>query len=1299
MNQREYIRHQVMMPVSVESDSFSPQPGEMRNFCLGGLLLAMPGSASFVQRVVEGDTLTVLFDVQGSRGPRRLTLPARVVRRETETLGLAFEQPDTGMLLALQNHVRTLIDQRHDVDPGADRDPVRERQAVRKVIACVTEFCEGALASFFPAARAALEEEASHAHSNELEHIYFEAGRLLNRYAEPLAESFVNRSTARLNQLMKGMRETGEEEATPEPRLSLVDKAVFEDWLTLKVMASRAETHFHDDLLQLQLRFDRLFGISLNARRNPLAPSIICTAFGESLRRLALKEKTDRVILDVFEKQVVDKLGDLYREVNAQLASEGVLPDLDIGRYLSQRYGHPQADARSGRKQSGKTEVAKTSPQSDATENPATEVDAPRPPDNVHDISSAPGRAPVSSPTTGSPAGGASAQRSSGSAPPAGGAAVQRFAQEQHIARNAYAAVKRLLAQRAAPAPVVSADGSAARVIEPPRVDDMLATLQSSEPEVERPLAERVNETVSSSEGQDARLPDDARTAIDVIHHLFEGIMNNPALSQRVRGAIRRLEVPFLRLLLHEDAFLHEESHPARQILNHMARLGTRGSRNLDRHEQEIEQTVDHIVEHYHGDIDVFSASVESLEKLAAAEQSLYQRNVRRVSEACDGQQKLVAARRMVRQELEQRLGGRRIPRAVVSLVDAGWRELLVQTLLRDGEDSRNWLHFMGVIDRMLDAVQEPPESKELTGLLALIKGGLSRVDNSQLKNQRLVGELRALLSATSRKQSAPVMMDLPAGLLQGLGGDENDTQDSPGDPRWLRRAQRYDVGDWFARDEQDNPTMVRIAWVADDRQRFVFVNHQGMKLLELTAGEFATQLASGNMRHTDNLDAPAMDRGLESMVQGIYNQMAHQATHDDLTGLVNRREFERRLRQRLIDGDEPGSLLHIDIDKFELINNMGGHPAGDEMIRAMAAEIAEAFPNALIGRLAGDEFAAWIQPSDQEALINKAEKFCRSIAGKRFVCAGKPFSVTISCGVSSRVDNRDTAQELLRTAESACHVAKEAGRNRVQIYNETNRETAKRQDVMAWVTKLNEALEDNRLVLRCQRIEKTDPDGSQPSYEILISVLSEHGEMLAPSEFMHAAERYNRMHAVDRWVIENALSWMHRNPEIVSKVDHISVNLSGHSLNDAGLLEFLFDAFRRYPVPREHLCFEVTETATIASLEDAIDFIEELKNLGCRFSLDDFGSGLASYGQLKNLPVDYIKIDGSFIRDVAEDTPDLALVRSINELGHLMGKQTIAEHVENDAIRACLKDIGIDYVQGYGVEPPRTLESLSETA
>ncbi|NNM52642.1 MAG: EAL domain-containing protein [Pseudomonadales bacterium] len=249
----------------------------------------------------------------------------------------------------------------------------------------------------------------------------------------------------------------------------------------------------------------------------------------------------------------------------------------------------------------------------------------------------------------------------------------------------------------------------------------------------------------------------------------------------------------------------------------------------------------------------------------------------------------------------------------------------------------------------------------------------------------------------------------------------------------------------------------------------------------------------------------------------------------------------------------------------------------------------------------------------------------------------------------------------------------------------------------MAWVSRLNQALDEGRLELRCQMIAPLSAEAELDGlhYEILLSMQNDDGSLISPGEFMQAAERYNRMQAVDRWVIENVLRWMAVNPEKLAMLGGFSINLSGHSLNDEGLMEFIFQQFSQYDVQRSKLCFEVTETTAIANLADAADFIREMKRIGCKFALDDFGAGMSSYAYLKNLPVDFIKIDGSFIKNLDKDKADYAMVKSIHEMAKLLGKATIAEYVENQAILECLREIGVDFVQGYEIEKPRLLSGL----
>jgi diguanylate cyclase (GGDEF)-like protein len=1289
MNQRAHIRRNVDMPARLSVGDFRDRPCQVRDFCLGGMLVSMAvEEKTLLSTLQKGDALTISVDVQGLRGVRSVTLRAMLARKSGAELGLAFDAPDSTSLLAVQNHVRALLDSEPSV-PGRPQslNSDQARLAALDLLDLTRRFCLSRLEVFFPAADQALRATAARAVTLDEQQPWIDASKLLHQNTAALSRNFVARSTQTIEQLSHGLgglhsgaQGSGQSD-TQSGKLSLVDKDVFEDWLTLKVMASRAESHVNEELLHLQLRFDELFSISLSARKNPLHPSVFCNAFCESLRLLPLKQKTDRIILTVFDETVVHHLREFYLECNAVLARDGVLPDIDVGRYISERYGHKNASSVTDKPTGDGTQKIPAEEVARAAERNVAE---PADVGKVAEPSSSDASEPVRTTTATS----------------ASSLAARQFALQQHIAKHAYETVKKLLSSHSVE---VARDRSANRghvadssPVAEEKLDSALNLLQRSvatDNALHIPLPQRVQSAVQGGESN-VHLDHDTQAAVDVIHNLFGGILANPALSERVRDAIRKLEVPFLRLLLNDDSFLEEESHPARQMLNRIAHLGVRGSANLQAHENEIDQEVQGILSGFEDDVGVFRNALQKLDRLAERQQSLYLRNMKRVTESCDGRYKVVLARKEVNHVLERRIGGRAVPKAVLSLIDAGWRQLLVQTLLRGGRDSREWHEFLGVVDRMILSVEQIPTQEELTAILASIKSGLGQVDHTQMQNARLISELRDLLSRKARAQQAPDMITVPAGLVEDSTAS---TADSPGEieQRWTRRAQRHEVGDWFSFFDNGQDQMVRLAWADAEKQTFVFVNHQGMKVTEYALTEFSERLISGQMQQIDNLDAPAVDRGLESMVQRIYDQMAHQATHDDLCELINRREFERRLRQRLAAGNQHGTLLHVDIDQFKVVNNLGGPQAGDELLVAFSLLLKAQFPGSLIARLGGDEFAIWLEDLPAEAALRAAEQFCRRIPGERFVCAGKPFFISISSGLVQRESASATAAELMRAADSACHAAKEAGRNRLQRYAADDKDMVKRDDIMAWVARLNEAIENNQLLLRCQRIESASDRTALPAYEVLISISGDDGELIAPSEFMHVAKRYNRMHAVDRWVVSNVLRWMHANPACVSELDHLSINLSGHSLNDATLLEFMLEMFELYPVPRERICFEVTETAAIANLDDAADFIREMQDFGCRFSLDDFGSGLASYGHLKHLPVDYIKIDGSFIRDVADDPADLAMVRSINEMGHLMGKRTIAEYVENDRIRELMAEIGVDYVQGYGIEKPRPLSTL----
>jgi diguanylate cyclase (GGDEF)-like protein/PAS domain S-box-containing protein len=429
---------------------------------------------------------------------------------------------------------------------------------------------------------------------------------------------------------------------------------------------------------------------------------------------------------------------------------------------------------------------------------------------------------------------------------------------------------------------------------------------------------------------------------------------------------------------------------------------------------------------------------------------------------------------------------------------------------------------------------------------------------------------------------------------------------------------------------------------------------------------------------------------------RSMARQLSWQAGHDPLTGLLNRREFESRLKTLLVSAKGESrrhALLYIDLDQFKVVNDTCGHMAGDELLRQLTVVLQESMHELmLLARLGGDEFGVLLEDCSLDSAQAVAERLLESVQGFRFVWEDKVFTVGTSIGlVAVDEDSRDIAT-LLSAADAACYTAKNKGRNRIQVFRHNDVELVQFHGEMEWVARITKGFEEGRLRIFFQYIKPVGRHAEEGEhYEILLRMEGEDGELIPPGAFIPAAERYNLMPSLDRWVIrrtfETYRAFAVGEPERC--LDTISINISGTSLVDEYFLEFVRDHFRLYEVPPCVVCFEITETAAIANLQNATRFIRELRALGCRFALDDFGSGMSSFAYLKSLDVDYLKIDGAFVRDMVNDSVDYAMVEAINRVGHVMGLQTIAEFVETDAILDKLEELGVDFAQGYAIHKP----------
>ena len=427
--------------------------------------------------------------------------------------------------------------------------------------------------------------------------------------------------------------------------------------------------------------------------------------------------------------------------------------------------------------------------------------------------------------------------------------------------------------------------------------------------------------------------------------------------------------------------------------------------------------------------------------------------------------------------------------------------------------------------------------------------------------------------------------------------------------------------------------------------------------------------------------------------------EMRYQATHDALTGLYNRRAFEERLGQLLARAKMDQSrhvLLYLDLDQFKIVNDACGHPAGDQLLRQLAAVLQqEVRQKDVLARLGGDELGILLTDCPDTAGEAVANKILRAVSDFRFTWKKRLFTISASIGLVPFGSESESAANILSAADAACYTAKDKGRNRVLVYQIDDVELNQRRSQMLWVTRLKSALDEDRFVLYSQPIMAIEAGKSaELQHEVLIRLREEDGTLVPPGAFIPAAERYGMMPAIDRWVVRHTLQWLTSHQTDPGLAKSYGINLSGQSLNDAGFLAYVLQEIEQSGVEPQRVSFEITETAAVAALDNAILMIQALKDKGCSFLLDDFGSGWSSFAYLKNLPVDFLKIDGSLVRDMDQDTLDEAMVRAINEIGHVLGIATIAEFVESDTILEKLRAMGVDYAQGYAIGRPAPIDA-----
>jgi diguanylate cyclase (GGDEF)-like protein len=803
---------------------------------------------------------------------------------------------------------------------------------------------------------------------------------------------------------------------------------------------------------------------------------------------------------------------------------------------------------------------------------------------------------------------------------------------------------------------------------------------------------------------------------LDLVDNLFGTIKSQFNVSSEMKPTLSNLQIPLAKLALLDPMFFSDKEHSAREVIDKLSGLATSANFPNKALEQRINDVVDEIVTDYERDSSVFERAREKIDKLAAQQERALSRNIERVVRIQEGQEKLQKARRAVAEIINERIRPPAAPKILLDLVESGWRDLLVLTHVKEGPESPALSEHIKTLDLLsswLDKQQQGDlnddllmqRSLEAETLIDMIGQQISAALPTNIAHQDVLGEMRDILASNLAVESAEVSDE---GRAEADDPEKfrAKVDDLPRLRRWVRRVEQLEADSWLSfRDNEGQKRRMQLAWISEARDRYIFVNERGQKIADLNAVQLARKLSRGAQPPAPADKLSVVDQSMYHTLEHVQKTLSFSRNHDTLTKLINRETFVDQMTRTLRHAQLKNSqhaVLHLDIDKFSLVNDVYDRVSGDQVLTEFSALLSQLHgKKSSSARFESDQFGVLLLDRNLEQAAQFADKIRTDIEASSLEIDGEKVSFTVSIGVAPILEYSPSVEDILAAAKAACRRAKDLGRNRVQIYEEDLALAGQfEQEKSRTKENLEQALATDRFLLRAQPIVQTAIDGESESsrhYELLLALTNKDGSLSSPGKFIDSAERYGFMTLVDRWVVKEAFSWISELMDAQKEVPSLAINLSGSSVTDDDFMEYVLEQISEFGVGTSKICFEITETSTISNLVKAADFVRAFRNIGCKFSIDDFGTGLASHNYLRELPVDYVKIDGTFVTSIHENRADYAMARSINDLAHFLGQETIAESVENDQIIARLREIGVDYLQGWGIARPKPLTDIAE--
>jgi diguanylate cyclase (GGDEF)-like protein len=1277
---------------------------EIRDYCQTGLYVAFPDAHTPDAAIpaLVGDPVQVAFAV-GASGTFRCK--GRVAHVSPGGVGVFTAALPEGLVQVLRAASGRLA------QPGSNRggSTLSPQQAQALQLECTSQFrsfLDAVMQDFFKLAVERLG-EAGQDEPSFLERSRYVYGiQELSQRRSRIEEVFFNVVRDRIQYVGPSPEDAMDEAAAN--KLSLVDEAEFEDWLSLSAVIKQIESGIASPLAEFEQRYSRLIGMPVDRKNNPLGPEMIGHAFQDAIQVLDFSNPMRTVLYKTLGQAVSNQGVALYQQLNQTLVSVQPVSPPESGRY--QAKSKPAAAAEQVVESDGaKPDLAEIADTLNALYKQDQSATTHTPESVEYSLDRILATLNQTQRRTTSDAAVATAARSGRQAGVSmGHSAAARPEFLQMVSRLQQTARQITGRDASVPSAASAAGGPGAAL---PAVSlrelqlalDSLPLVNQAAGGMSSSLADQIDAYIASSGGGARQIEPNQRRILDTTSDLFARARADFVPSSDVELLVKRLERPLLKLALEDTSFPNLPDHPARQVLNLIEQFAVAADDKGKFFDAKLQRflylLVDRVCSRADEDPGIFEVVRDSLEKVLLPILQIRRTRVARLQEASEGRECIRSARIRVNAALEQRLAGREVPAMLLRLLDAGWRQYLVLLEMRQGAQGEVWDAGLAVLDRLfawfvpadVDASRAPEAAQ---ALLSEIERTLATVNVDANLLAAFMDELGdRMAEATSDDDAAPAMVLVPPGRLAPQQGEGDDL------PAHRRLAARLRAGDWWDFTQDGSKVPMQLIWVSQPPLSCAFANRSATSKTDLTLAELSRRMHRELVTPGKDLDMPLFERSEQALFDETYQRMVHQVMHDPVTGLLNRKGFMHHLNQ-LAMPDQVGSshaIGIIEFDQFRVIYNTCGVEAVENLSRSLANEVrAHVGPDAALATFRDDTFVVLLTNCSREDGCLAVDNMIKHVKDYHFEHGEHSYSIGFNIGLTEYAPARFNAVEAIRHADSACITAKSIGRNRMQIYEQSSPQLQSQESLMDWAGRIDSFFKGDGLYLRCQRVMPIDADTTrQPYYEILLGIDSESGQEVQPMHFVPAVESLQRSHELDIWVLQKVFDWIRANSAGFEAVAGFAINLSANSLSNPEVMTFLQQALSGGDIPTHKIAFEITETAAIESYGAAQDFIREIRHFGCKFSLDDFGSGFTSYAHLKNLRPDTLKIDGSFVKDMLINPDDYAMVKSMNDIGHSLGLITVAEYVESPLILNALRELGVDYAQGYAIHKPCRIDEL----